>query len=266
MGGVSLYLRYMGISLRGQMQYRASFVMQSIGQFLITGIEFLGIWALFDRFGSLQGWTLPEVALFYGSVQIAFAVADGIAGGFDQFGTTVKSGDFDRVLLRPRGTVLQILGQELTLRRLGRLSQGLIVLAWAIYALHIRWTAPKAALLAASIAGGTCLFVGLFILQATVAFWTVESLEFANVVTYGGTEAASRPLSIYKPWFRIFFTFVIPLAAVNYLPALAILDRGAASAAGEVMLWCAPLVCVAFLIACCRIWRVGVRHYRSTGS
>ena len=44
-----LYLRYIAISFRSQMQYRASFVMQSVGHFLITGIEFLGIWALFDR-------------------------------------------------------------------------------------------------------------------------------------------------------------------------------------------------------------------------
>ena len=36
----------------------------------------------------------------------------------------VASGDFDRLLVRPRSTVLQLLGQELALRRLGRLVQG----------------------------------------------------------------------------------------------------------------------------------------------
>jgi ABC-type uncharacterized transport system permease subunit len=36
----------------------------------------------------------------------------------------VKAGDFDRILLRPCSTVLQLLGQELTLRRVGRLDCG----------------------------------------------------------------------------------------------------------------------------------------------
>jgi viologen exporter family transport system permease protein len=62
MHAIRLYARYASISLRGQMEYRASFLMQTAGQFLVTGIEFLGIWALFSRFGQIGGWTLGEVA------------------------------------------------------------------------------------------------------------------------------------------------------------------------------------------------------------
>ncbi len=62
MNALRLYLRYLGVSVRGQMQYRASFVMLTLGQFLITGLEFVGVWVLFDRFEHLQGWSLPEVA------------------------------------------------------------------------------------------------------------------------------------------------------------------------------------------------------------
>src|SRR5262245_11977613 len=105
-----LYLRYLGISVRSQMEYRASFVMMTLGQFALTGIEFLGIWALFDRFKSLRGWSLAEVALLYGMVNLAFALGEGIARGFDTFPNLVKTGDFDRLLLRPRSTALQVAG------------------------------------------------------------------------------------------------------------------------------------------------------------
>ena len=76
MTDLRLYFRYLGISVRSQMQYRASFVMMAVGHFLVTGIEVVGIWALFDRFGSLRGWTLAEVGLFYGLIHVAFALAD----------------------------------------------------------------------------------------------------------------------------------------------------------------------------------------------
>ena len=96
-----LYMHYLSQSVRSQMQYRASFIMLSFGHFLTTGVEFLAIASLFARFKHIQGWTLPEVAFLYGLINISFAFADAASRGFDMFGTMVKSGDFDRLLLRP---------------------------------------------------------------------------------------------------------------------------------------------------------------------
>ena len=144
---VHLYLRFLGVSMQSQMQYRVSFTLLTLGQFAVTAIEFLAILVLFDRFNSLDEWSLPEVAFFYGLVNIAFSIADAAAYGFDHFGNMVKSGDFDRLLLRPRSTALQLAGQELTLRRVGRLAQGLVILLWASAALDLGWTPAKVALI-----------------------------------------------------------------------------------------------------------------------
>jgi ABC-2 type transport system permease protein len=262
----TLYWRYVGVSIRAQMQYRASFWMMTLSQFVATGVEFLGIWALFERFGSLRGWSLPEVALFYGIVNVAFALTDGFARGFDLFATSVKAGDFDRLLLRPRSTALQVAAQEVVLMRVGRLLQGLAVLLWAVANLPSGWDIVKALFLVAVIAGGACLFYGLFVLQATMAFWTVETLEIMNTVTYGGTETGQYPLTIYRPWFRRFFTFVVPIASMNLLPAPVLFGPGRVAGVPWLAAWCAPLIGVAFLLVCLEAWKLGVRHYTSTGS
>jgi ABC-2 type transport system permease protein len=261
-----LYLRYLGVSVRAQMQYRASFLMMSFGHGLITGIEFLAMAVLFARFGSLRGWTLPEVALLYGLVNMAFALADAVARGFDMSWQLLKSGDFDRLLLRPRSTALQLAGQELVLRRVGRFAQGLAVFLWAASALHLAWTPARLALVAGAIAGGACFFVGLFVLQATLSFWTIETIELGNMLTYGGVETAQYPLSIYRRWFRGFFTAAVPLAFVSYFPGLALLGRTDQSGLPAALLWCSPLVGVLFLIVALRLWRFGDRQYLSTGS
>jgi ABC-2 type transport system permease protein len=257
-----LYIRYVGISIRSQMEYRASFVMTSIGQLVATLIEFVGILVLFQRFGSLRGWTLPQVALFYGIANIAFAIAEGVGRGFDLFPNMVKTGDFDRLLLRPRGTALQVAASECHLR-FGRLLQGIAVLAWAMAMLPITWSPERIAVLVAAIAGGVCVFYGLFVLQATMSFWTIDGLEVMNTVTYGGNETAQYPLTIYRPWFRRFFTFVVPLACMNFIPASALLGTVGVPIA---LAWASPLIGVAFLAASLHLWRVGVRHYHSTGS
>jgi len=157
-------------------------------------------------------------------------------------------------------------GQELTLRRVGRFSQGLLVLLWAAFALELHWSAGKVLVLLAALLGGACLFYGLLVLQATLAFWTTETLEIMNTVTYGGVETAQYPLVVYREWFRRFFTFVVPLACISYYPALAILGRADPLGSPAALHWLAPLVGALFLAACLQVWRVGVRHYRSTGS
>ena len=261
-----LYRSYIAVSVRAQMQYRASFVMRSAGHFLVTGIEFLGFVALFQRFGQIQGWTLPQMGLFYGMISLAFATTEAVMRGFDMFPNLIKSGDFDRYLLRPRSTAFQVLGQDLQLMRIGRFSQALLVLFWSAGRVNASWTPANVLLLCLGIAGGVCLFSGLFVLQATLCFWTTESLEIVNCATYGGVETAQFPVTIYRPWFRAIFTFVIPLATVNYFPIHAMLNLTDALGSTTLLQWLSPLAGVVFLCVCLQCWRIGVRRYASTGN
>lgn len=263
---LALYGRYVAISLRAQLQYRASFAMTSLGQFAITVIEFFGIWALFARFGRIQTWSLAEVALFYGVVNVSFALADTVSRGFDLFSLFIKRGEFDRMLLRPRSTVLQVAGYDFALWRIGRLAQGVFVLGWAAAHLGVAGSAASLLLLVGAILGGTCLFVALFVVQATLAFWTTETLELMNTLTYGGVESAQYPLAIYAVWFRRFLTFVVPLACVAYFPVVAILDRPDPLGTPYWFQCAAPLLGLAFLGVALAFWGIGVRRYTSTGS
>ena len=261
-----VYRRFLGVSIRAQMQYKASFLMQIGGRLIITVGELMAIFVLFDRFDSLVGWSVYQVAFIYGIVNTSFAVADALSTGFDLFGVMVKSGDFDRILTRPRSTALQLAGQELTLRRVSRLMPGLAAFVWASVHLDMYWNIANVALLVTSIGGGSSLFAGLIVLQATLAFWTTDTLEIMNTVTYGGVETTQYPINIYRPWFRDFFTFGVPLACVSYFPALAIM--GVPDPLGT-PLWfqyIAPLIGIGFLVLSLQIWRIGVRHYLSTGS
>jgi len=261
-----LYRSYVAVSLRSQLQYRASFIMRSIAHFLVTGTEFLGFVALFKRFGQIQGWTLPQMGLFYSMISLAFATTEAVMRGFDMFPNMIKSGDFDRYLLRPRSTAFQVFSQDLQLMRIGRFSQALVVLLWSAAQFNAFWTPANVILICTAIVGGVCLFGGLFVLQATLCFWTTESLEILNCTTYGGVETAQFPVTIYRPWFRAIFTFVIPLATVNYFPLHAILNLKDALGSTPLLQWLSPLAGVVFLVVCLQCWRIGVKRYSSTGS
>lgn len=267
MGSIALFARLVRASLGGQARYPASALMLTLGQFLGTGIEVVAVWALFHRFGAVQGWTLGEVAVFYGLVNCMFALADALGRGFDVLGTEfLRTGAFDRLLLRPRPLALQLMGHDFRISRLGRLLQGVLVLAFGSVQAGIAWTPAAVAVALFALAGGVALFLGILVLQGTLSFWTVESLEIANVLTYGGVQAAQYPLALYAQWFRRVLTFLVPLACVAYYPVLAILGKpdplGAPAWAG----WVSPLAGFVFLAAAFGAWRRGVRHYASTGS
>lgn len=258
-----LYIRYVRILLKAQMQYRISFWLLSLGQFLVPFSVFAGLYFLFERFGSIRGWSFYEVALCFSVIHMAFSICECCARGFDAFSGMVVNGEFDRVLVRPRSTFLQVLGSKFEFTRVGRFFQSVVVFILAVSNLQIQWNVFKLITLLLMVIGGIFVFTGIFILAATLCFWTIQGIEVANIFTDGGREISQYPLNIYKKWITRFFTFVIPFGCVNYLPLLFILDRVKGN---EIPYMLAPLYGMLFIIPCLIIWRSGVKHYRSTGS
>ena len=121
-------------------------------------------------------------------------------------------------------------------------------------------------LLISSILGGTLIFSSIFILQATLSFWSVQSLEIVNSFSYGGVELASYPLSIYPRVFREIFVFIIPIAFVNYFPGIFLLEKNKTLNISPIFSFISPIVGLLFFFIAYKLWMMGVRYYKSTGS
>jgi ABC-2 type transport system permease protein len=237
--------------------------MMIAGQFFISFFAFAGIYLLFERFGSIDGWTFGEVALCFAVVQTAFAITECFARGFDMFQRMIINGDFDRVLLRPRSTLSQVLGSDFELSRVGRLAQSIFTLWLAASWLETSWSVAKIITLIFMIFSGIFIFTGIFILGATVCFFTVQGLEIINIFTYGGREIAAYPLTIYSKWIMRFFTFIIPFACFNYMPLMFLVGKAGGN---DALYMLTPLLGMLFILPCIFVWRFGVRRYLSTGN
>lgn len=256
-----LYLKYAGIILRSQMQYKASFFMTAIGQFLVSFSVFLGIYFMFSRFNSVDGFTYCEVLLCFAIILTAFSLAECFVRGFDTFSGIISNGEFDRIMVRPRNEMLQVLASRIEFSRIGRLLQAIAVFIYAIPLSGITWSIDKIVTVIFMIVGGFFIFSGLFVLYAAFCFFTIEGLEFMNIFTDGGREFGKYPFSIYGEGVLKFFTYVIPLALFQYYPFLYLIGR-----TNNVIYMLLPLFGIVFIIPCYIFWRIGVRHYKSTGS
>jgi len=261
MSDLKLYTRYLSILIRGQMQYRASTISLFFGQMLNTFVYYLSAIFMFSFFGQLKGWSFWEVMLCTAAAHVCYPLAECFARGFDSFQQLIRGGAFDTLLLRPRNLFLQIFGSRFELSRAGRLLQGSIMLILAVINCGVDWTVGKGLTYALMILSGTVVFMGMFILGATLCFWTISRIEVINIFTDGGRELSQYPYEIYKKPYQVFFTCVIPYASSFYWPLLYLTGRSASP-----WCWAAPVLAMLFIVPACLIFRLGVRHYTSTGS
>lgn len=221
---MGLYLKFFSMHLKSQMQYKVSFFMTALGQFLVSFTALLGVWFMFARFRRVEGFSFPQVLLCFATVLMAFSIAECFARGFDVFPRMLGNGEVDRALVRPRGLIFQVLASKVEFSRIGRLLQAVLVFCYAIPASGVRWTWDKILTLVLMIACGTVVNFCLFLIYAGISFFTVEGLEFMNIFTDGGREFGRYPYAVYGAKVLRFLTYVIPLALFQYYPLLYLLD------------------------------------------
>ena len=258
-------LHAMRLNLRSAAQYRASFLMATLSQLVMTLGDLLAVLVLMERFTGLGQWTPGEILFFFGVMQVTFSLVEFLARGVTDFPPQVGSGKFDAMLLRPRGLLTQVACSQLDPRRLGIMIVGLAAMVMASAKLHIAWTLGKIVLLLVAVVGSFLLLTGLFLIEATAAFFSVKSIEMINVVTYGGRTACQYPVDIYPGPLRTLFTWVAPFGLCMHLPVSFLLGKPMM----DVPLWAAyiaPLTGAAFFLIMTVVWKIGVKHYRSTGS
>ncbi len=262
-----LYRHLVAMQLHAQMQYKINVLIDIVTYLSVTSLEFVPVLIYFGPFPTLLGWKVGEVALLFAITSMSFGLAELFGAGIDAFDETIRRGEFDRVLLRPAGVLTQVVSSDFRLRRLGRISEGLLVFILALSLLPgLQWTALKLALLPFGIMSGALVFIAILLLGAALCFWTIETTELTNILTYGGREMLSYPLSIYNQGLQRFFLFVVPLAFGTYIPTCYLLGRSLPFGLPGEVAFGAPLVALAFALIAGAIWRFGVYQYQSTGS
>ena len=262
---VVLWRRLVGAQIRGQLQYRTSFALDFGGSFLISFVDFLAVLVIFHNVPRLGTWSVHEVALLYALSSISFAITDLAIGHLDQFPQKIRDGNFDILLVRPRGSLFQVIASDFQLRRLGKAAQGALVLAYALAALHLDWTIGRGLMLVVMIPAGVVIFASVWVIGGCLAFWTTDGGEFTNAFTYGGSFMAQYPIDVYATWLRRFLCYLVPLGFVCYFPALYILDKQDPLGLPRFLQFSSPIVAAFAAVVAGAIWRGAVRHYRSAG-
>jgi ABC-2 type transport system permease protein len=259
------YLRLLGVQLRASLQvtlqYRIDFL---IGAFMAVFWmawnlgPMLVIWA---RRPSVAGWTLPEALLVTAWFMLLKAILEGgVQPSLLAVVEHIRKGTLDFVLLKPADAQFLVSTQKFEVNQIVDALGAIGLMIYAFLAMH---KAPHAADLAVAVlltlaSAGLLYALAIFVVSA--AFWVVR-LDNLIYLFNSIFDAARWPATVFRGLWRIFFTFVIPLALMTTYPALAVLGRLSARTATFALGGA-----IGFIILARLVWLRAIGHYTSASS
>lgn len=264
--GFRAYRMIAGMWIRSTMAYRASFVMTTFGNFAATALDFVAVLLMFSRVDRIGGYSLPEVAFLYGVSATSFGITDLVVGSMDRLGRRVRDGTLDTLLVRPVPVLAQVAADRFALRRLGRVTQGLLVLAYAIAVLDIDWTPLRLLMVPLMLLCGAAIFAAVFVAAWSLPVHRAGRLRGAELLHVRRHHAPAVPADRLRQGPGARGHLRAP-AGLRELAARAV--RAGRPYPLDLPTWIAftpPLIAA----GCCALagiaWRAGLRSYRSTGS
>lgn len=251
--------------LRAQLEYRSSFVADLLGQALLVPLEYVEVYVLLRAAPVFGGLDLAQATLLYGLMALGFGTADMVFGQLDRVNALVKDGQLEVLLTRPTPLLLQLVTQDVQLRRLGRAGVGLVLYAWGLWRCHPTPTPAHLALVVLAPLGAFLVFGALFLFASATLFFILDGNQAVNAFTYGGRYAAGVPGSALRTPARQFFTFVVPATLLAYVPTVVLTGADLPSPWWRPMAWLTVPLGLLMWALTLLWWRVAVRHYTGAG-
>ncbi|HAM72075.1 MAG TPA: hypothetical protein DCM86_10575 [Verrucomicrobiales bacterium] len=245
-----------------EMGFKANFILWIFVELLWFGLQLSFFAVIYQHTERIGDWTKWEVVLLVGASHFiqqvfqAFFLTNCV-----EISDLVQTGKMDFMLLLPVNTRFL-----LSLRKvdLGGFVNGGTAVGVMLYALSHLGITPSwlqcAGFLALCVTG-ILIHYSLMFLLSSISFWAVKAQGIVWGY-YSLFNIARFPDSAYRGFFKVFFTFVLPMVLVSNVPVKLLAQR-LGSGRDVLVLMTVGLGCA--LASEC-VWRISLRRYTSASS
>lgn len=208
----ALLWEYLKVNLKGEMEFRASFVSQVT--FMVMNNAFgLFFWLVFfARFSDIKGWQAQDVLLLWAVGASSFGLVNGICGNAMRLHRLIADGQLDYYLAHPKNTLFQLLVSKMSPSAWGDFLTGVIIGIfvldgigeWGLYLLLLFMSG--AVLLA------FCISVG------SIAFWTGSAEGIFSSAINALISFTLYPDTLFTGVIKAILFTAIPAAFITYIP------------------------------------------------
>lgn len=253
-------------SVRGEMQYKVSFMLSLVFGLIFQSVGFVFVAVILTQFDTLGDWSLWQVGLLYGLRLTSHGLWTVSSSQMMRWDSIIMEGLWDRFLIRPVPLWAQIMFTEVRIPALGDLLSGLAILIAALVNVDIGWSPAKIAFLIISIPGAALIDGAFQVAAASFTFRYLQSMPLRIILDDFQGRFASYPVDIFDRPIRYFLTWIVPMAFMAWVPATVLLDRTDTLPFPGWVAWCSPLIGFTLCYLAIQLFRYQARFYQSSGN
>ena len=250
------------MALRSMMQYKADFWTSFVGVFVLNGANILQMSVIAWKFDALGSWTAGDLMILYGLYMISYSLYSIFFSRISSLESEVVNGTFDKYLVRPISPFIQFISGEIRYVGLCDTLLGILLLAAGKAMTGILWDWADYGWLAVFVFCGGGIITCLWLLLSCASFWFVKSGSLMSMLTQVLLLTQKYPAAIFGDVFKVFVTGIIPVAFMNYYPAVTLLRKTDAPAWMGML---SPIILLLLMTVSSFVWRRGVHRYGSAG-
>jgi len=260
-----LYLKLK--SLQAQLEYPASFLMKVASIALIGLLGIPSLLLLTRAFPSVGGWDFYMLGFMIALKQMAGGVHHAFFFSFYHHRELIRTGEFDRMLVRPIHPLLQIMASSLDLSAIGEFLPGLVLLVITCPRTAIEWNLANVTFLVVVVLSGAVIEWSVYLFFTALDFWVEEEESLGSLpdTTFRESALMYYPVHIYSRALAFAITFVFPYAFIAYYPTLHFFQLDV-ERFPRFFAYLTPLVALVSTVIAVAFWSFGLRHYQSTGT
>ena len=259
------YAILLRLGLTAALQYRADFIMVSIGAICYEAVSLAFVGVIVSAFGSIAGWTLSQIAFVYGIRASGHAIHSLLSGQLWSVDEVVRRGEFDRYLVRPVNPLLQLITRQFQVTAIGDLVFGVAVLVITALATPISWSVVRIGYLVLVVLGSAAVESAVMLALASLTFRLTVSTPLLSIVDTVFVTFGPYPVSVLPRAVGYLLTFVLPLAFAGFFPAAILLGRTDDLFVPVWLAGISPLVGIGLYALAVLVFDRQLRHYASPG-
>ncbi|HTE39809.1 MAG TPA: ABC-2 family transporter protein [Steroidobacteraceae bacterium] len=199
---------------------RPALTLLSVGMMIGNNFILFAIWVIyFNKFSSIQDWTLPDMSMVLGVMAWAVGLTFVLFGGVRDLARTIVNGGLDVHLGRPRHPLPGLLISRSIPSGIGDMLSALLFWLW----LGERSWAELPILIVVSTAAAIVFTATLTATQCLV-FWFPRAISACEDVFNMVVMVAFYPQHSYGFFVRLILFTVFPTAFISLVPAQSVRD------------------------------------------
>lgn len=264
---LSMFLYYTKTTIKSWFQYKVDAVLRSLAVFLREATGIIVIYFTLLKFGNINGWNIEEMIFLFSLLFITYGILIIFFTGLRDFGRTIQNGSFDRLMLRPRGLLFQVIASNSDwFAAIGHGFLGITLFVISANKVEITWNLQTVIYYIFAVIGGVLIQGAIFLLFASFSFYFIKTDNLREIFYWNMRKFAGYPISIFHQIIQWLLMYVVPFAFVNYFPAQFLLRKEDMANYPLAYMYITPLIGIILYLTSYYFWRLSIRFYNSTGN